>query len=92
MDDPHIVLIVLAAPGSYARKGQRIRLDAVSDSTPKVSRILQQVMYFEDREFVLRPARLKTSDPAPWRNHAAAAGRLPSFIGEPGRKGRMIRN
>jgi hypothetical protein len=63
MGDPHIVLIVLAAPGSYARKGQRIRLDAVSDPTPKVSRILQQVMYFEDREFVLRSGPLENVRP-----------------------------
>jgi hypothetical protein len=35
-------------------KGQRIHLDVVSDSTPKVSRILWQVMYFEGMEFVLR--------------------------------------
>jgi hypothetical protein len=65
-------------------KGQRIRLDVVSDPAPKVSRILRQVMYFEGLESVLRSSvvLLENVESCVQRSDAAPARRLPGFLGE----------
>jgi hypothetical protein len=60
MGDPHIVTHCIGRTRKLcAERVNGFGLTLVSDSTPKVSRILQQVMYFESMEFVLRSGPLE---------------------------------